>query len=157
MLGGSVTDTSQDLGALLLFKLQAPFQSVEASRLPSALSFVTKREMKWSPACCLPLLLPHCNLSFPSLSSSPLLSVFFCILFCYVWGSVWKLKSPAQGSSSTGWGAAYLGLGHSACVGGMACASWPPRPLPKRCLKPPSIPCGHDNQNVFRLRSGGEC
>ena len=96
----------QDLGLLLLFKLQAPFQSTEASRLPSALSLATQGEMMQPPVHALSSPAAPRNLSFPSLSS-PLPSFFYVTLFRYMWEPVWKLKSPVQDSSSTGlhtWG-----------------------------------------------------
>lgn len=140
----------QDLSLLLLFKLQAPFQSMEASRLPSALSFVTQREMMQPPEHALSSPAPPCNLLLPL--SLLLTSALIFLRHAIPLGVVATIEAEESSAGLLVHWAAYLGLGHSACVGGMTCASWPPWPLPKRCLKPPSLPCGHDNQNVSRLR-----
>lgn len=150
--GAGVPRVGQGLCLLWLFKLPSLVQGMEASRLPPALRFVNKREMMWFPPLCLLPAVPS-NLSFPSLSPLHPWSHFPPVFSSGRWAGGGRIEAEESSPGLLSLWAVQLRPGHTVNVGGMACSSsWPPRPLPKRCQKLPSIPARHDNQNVSRQR-----
>lgn len=152
VLGGSVTDAGS--GSRPAFAVQAAGTFPKHGGFKVAISPELGHPRGDDAASCVCAVFPCCP-SEPLLPFSLLTSAFIFLRHSVPLRVGASMEAEESSAGLLVHRAAYLGLGHSTCVGGMTCPPWPPWPLPKRCLKPPLLPCEHDNQNVSRLMLGG--